>query len=304
VIKTFALCLFATAALASSGCRIDVQGSGIGGYASAREQKRLTLTGAPNLTVKTFNGSIELRPGERNEILVDIERRASTLEDAKEIVVETSEHGGNVLIEVKNPRRRQRDFIHFGSWTSPSVRLIITVPRELTVDATTGDGSIDASDVSGHIELRSGDGSIRIQRVQGEITVNTGDGAVMAREVQGTVAVNTGDGSVEMSGRFDALRAHTGDGFIGIDALAGSTMQREWTITSGDGGVRVRVPHEFDADVDVHTGDGSITTSGVEVLTPRRSPDEERHNVRGRIGQGGETLTVRTGDGSIEVVAR
>jgi len=279
VIKTFALCLFATAALASSGCRIDVQGSGIGGYASAREQKRLTLTGAPNLTVKTFNGSIELRPGERNEILVDIERRASTLEDAKEIVVETSEHGGNVLIEVKNPRRRQRDFIHFGSWTSPSVRLIITVPRELTVDATTGDGSIDASDVSGHIELRSGDGSIRIQRVQGEITVNTGDGAVMAREVQGTVAVNTG-------------------------ALAGSTMQREWTITSGDGGVRVRVPHEFDADVDVHTGDGSITTSGVEVLTPRRSPDEERHNVRGRIGQGGETLTVRTGDGSIDVVAR
>src|SRR5678815_695531 len=80
VIKTFALCLFATAALASSGCGIDVQGSGIGGYASTREQKRLTLTGAPNLTVKTFNGSIELRPGERNEILVDIERRASTLD--------------------------------------------------------------------------------------------------------------------------------------------------------------------------------------------------------------------------------
>lgn len=303
MIKKFALCLFATVALTSSACTIDVQGSGVGGYASAREQKRLTLTGTPNLTVKTFNGSIELRPGERNEILVDIERRAQTLEDAKEIVVETSEQGGNVLIEVKNPRRRQRGF-HFGSWTSPSVRLIITVPRELTVDASTGDGSIDASDVSGRIGLRSGDGSIRIQRVQGEITVNTGDGAVMAREVQGTVAVNTGDGSVEMSGRFDALRAHTGDGSIGIDALPGSTMQREWTITSGDGGVRVRVPQEFDADVDVHTGDGSIRTTGVEVLTPRRSPDEERHNVKGRIGKGGELLTVRTGDGSIDVVSR
>ena len=305
MVKTLAFGLFVTAALTSSACTIDVQGAGVGGQAVFKDQKRIALTGAPHLRVKTFNGSIELRPGEANEILVDIERSASTLDDAKAIVVETSESGGNVVIEAKPPRRsRNRGFFHFGSWTSPAVKLTITVPRELTVDAVTGDGSIDARDVHGEIELRSGDGAIRLQRVAGQITVNTGDGSVMAREIQGVVAVNTGDGAVEMTGRFDALRARTGDGSIGIDAMPGSAVSREWNISSGDGGVRIRLPAGLNADVDAHTGDGAITMTGIEVLTPRRSADEERHNVRGRIGQGGEMLTVRTGDGSIDVVAR
>lgn len=304
MIKKLALSLFATAALASSACTIDVQGSGVNGGATVHEQKHISLTGKPHVTISTFNGSVQLQSWDRNEILVDIERRASTLEDAKAIVIETSEAGGDVLIEAKNPRRNRGGFMHFGSWTSPSVRLTITMPRELTVEARTGDGAIDASDLTGRVELRTGDGSVRIQRVEGEITVTTGDGAVTARDVGGNVIVSTGDGSVEMSGRFEALRARTGDGSIGIDALPGSAMNREWTITTGDGGVMLRLPEGFSANVDAHTGDGAITTSGVDLLTPSRSPEQERHNVRGRIGQGGEMLTVRTGDGSINLVAR
>lgn len=118
------------------------------------------------------------------------------------------------------------------------------------------------------------------------------------------MAATTGDGSVEMSGRFESLRAHTGDGSISIDALPGSTMKGEWRVTTGDGGVMLRLPREFDADVEAHTGDGGITTTGVEVLTPQRREDGDRRNVRGRVGKGGETLTVRTGDGSINLVAK
>src|SRR4029079_3563261 len=138
---------------------------------------------------------------------------------------DTSEDGGNVLIEAKHERR---EFMHFGSWTSTGVRLTITVPRELRVDARTGDGTIDVRDVSGRVELRSGDGSIRLDDVKGDISVTTGDRAVTARDVQGTVVVGTGDGAVEMSGRFESLRAHTGDGSISIDALPGSIMKSEW----------------------------------------------------------------------------
>ena len=73
-------------------------------------------------------------------------------------------------------------------------------------------------------------------------------------------------------------------------------------MTTGDGGVMIRLPEGFDADVSAHTGDGSITTSGVTVMTPR-SEDGDGYNLRGRIGQGGEVLTVRTSDGWINVVA-
>jgi len=275
VVKKLALCLFATAALAASACTIDVQGTGIGQQVTSRELKRIQLTGSPHVNVRTFDGSIELRSSDRNEILV----------------------------EARRPRRSD-DWIHLGGWTSPSVRLTVTVPRELEVQARTGDGTIDAHDLSGRVELRTGDGSIRLQRVQGDITASTGDGAIMGRELQGTVAVTTGDGSVEISGRFAGLKARTGDGPIGIDAQPGSVMRSSWTITTGDGGVMLRLPKEFDADVQARTGDGSIITSGITVLTPARHDGEPRRNLVGRVGNGGELLTVRTGDGSIDLVAR
>ena len=300
MLKKLALCLIATASLASSACTIDVQGSGIGQQATVREQRTIQLTGMPTVTVRVFNGSVRLRSWDRNEILVDIERRASTEAEARRIVIETSEDSGDVLIEQKNSRRSD-DWIRFER--SPSVLLTINVPRRLRVDVRTGDGAIDAQDLTGNVQLRSGDGPIRLQRVDGDISVNTGDGSVMARELGGTVAVTTGDGSVEISGRFDGLRARTGDGMIGIDALPGSSMRSEWRVSTGDGGVMMRLPRELDAEIEAHTGDGSIMTTGIDVLTPPRE-DGERRNIRGRLGRGGEMLTVRTGDGSINLVAR
>jgi DUF4097 and DUF4098 domain-containing protein YvlB len=302
VLKKLALCLSTMAALASSACTIDVQGYGAGQQATVREQKTIQLTGMPTVTVRVFNGSVQLRSWDRNEILVDIERRAATVDDAKRIVVETSEDSGNVRIEAKSPRLSD-DWIRIGR-SSPSVRMTINVPRQLRVDVRTGDGAIDAHDLSGSVQLRSGDGPIRLQRVDGDISVTTGDGSVTARELGGTVVVATGDGSVEMSGRFEGLRARTGDGPISIDALPGSIMRSEWRVTTGDGGVMMRLPKDFDADVEAHTGDGGITTTGVEVLMPQNREDGDRRNVRGRVGKGGEMLTVRTGDGSINLVAR
>lgn len=294
-----ALCLLAAAALAGAACTIDVQGMHGQGVV-VREQKRIPLTGTPNVTIRTFNGSIELRSWDRNEILLDIERRAETAADAREIEVEASEAGGNVLIEAKHPSRR--GFVaHLGG--APGVRMTVTVPRTLNLEARTSDGSIDARDLSGRVELRTGDGSVRLQRIDGDITVTTGDGSVSARELGGMVVVNTGDGGVEMSGRFAGLRARTGDGSIGIDALSGSTMQREWTVTSGDGGVAIRLPPDFNAEVDARTGDGAISTTGIALTRPA-GEGQRRHVVRGRVGTGGEVLTLRTGDGSISIVAR
>ena len=47
--------------------------------ATVREQRRIPLTGRPNVTVRTFNGPVEVRAWDRNEIVVDIEKRASRL---------------------------------------------------------------------------------------------------------------------------------------------------------------------------------------------------------------------------------
>ena len=295
--KKLALSLVATAAIAASACTVDIQAKDT----VLHEQKRIPVTGVPNLTVRSFDGSIEIRGWDRNEIRVDLERRAGSDADARNIRVDVTESDGDVLIEAR-PGQRHGFFEHIGS-QSPRVRMVLAVPHRLNVVARTGDGVILARDLNGRIELSTGDGSVRLENLQGRLTIRTGDGAVTANELQGSVTVSTGDGSVLLGGRLDELEARTGDGAIDVNVLPGSTMKGDWRISTGDGGVKILLPQDFDADIDATTGDGGIATTGVAVV-PKGFPQERerrRRELRGRVGTGGGMLTVRTGDGPVDI---
>ncbi len=288
--KKFALCLVAAVSVGASACTIDVQGED----SIVREQKRIPVTGTPNLTVRSFDGSIELRSWDRDEILVDIEKRAGTQADAREMVVEVTEgDGGDILIEAKPPRR-DGFFEHFGQ-LSPRVRMLITVPRRLNVEARTGDGAILARDLNGRIELTTGDGSIRLQGIEGRMTIRTGDGAVTATELQGSVTVSTGDGSVSLSGRLEELEARTGDGAIDVNVLPGSAMRGDWRVSTGDGGVKILLPQDFNADIEATTGDGGIATEGVELASSPGQNGEQGRRERRRERRRDAQRTARAG---------
>jgi hypothetical protein len=301
--KKLSLCLIAAASVAATACTIDVQGE----EAVLRDQKRLQVTGTPNLTVRTFDGTLEFRSWDQPEIVIDIERRAATEADARDIRIDVTDNDGDILIEAKHPNRR--GFLeHMGP--SPRVRMIVAVPRQLNLEARTGDGAIMARDLDGRIELSTGDGSVRLQGIRGRMTIRTGDGAITASELQGSVTVSTGDGSVMLSGRLDDLSARTGDGAIDVNVLPGSTMRGDWNVSTGDGGVKILLPPDFNADIQATTGDGGIATTGVTLASSSRPDDQERQRerrrreLRGRVGSGGEMLTVRTGDGSVDIHVR
>ena len=45
-----------------------------------REEKRFTVTGTPDLHLTTFDGAIEIRSGEGQDVVVEIEKRGPTQE--------------------------------------------------------------------------------------------------------------------------------------------------------------------------------------------------------------------------------
>ena len=55
-----------------------------------------------------------------------------------------------------------------------------------------------------------------------------------------------------------------------------------------------------DAELDASTGDGTISAGDFGLQTD----GERKHELRGRIGTGGPTLKVRTGDGGITIAKR
>jgi len=166
--------------------------------------------------------------------------------------------------------------VNFGSH---SATVELQVPRELRA------------------QIHSGDGHITAQDLRGEVHLSSGDGAIEADAVDGIFEAKTGDGHIRASGRWDRLDLETGDGGIDAEARAGSKMTGSWRVRSGDGHVSLRLPGDFAADLDAHTGDGKITVD----LPVTMSGSFGSSDVRGKLNGGGEALVVRTGDGSIHL---
>jgi DUF4097 and DUF4098 domain-containing protein YvlB len=114
--------------------------------------------------------------------------------------------------------------------------------------------------------------------------------------VNGALDLDTRDGSIVAAGSFTALRAHSGDGSVRIRAERGSAAKDDWDISTGDGSVTVELPEAFDAELDATTGDGRVSVSSS--IMPEHQ-ERSKRSARGRLGDGGRTLRVRSGDGSI-----
>jgi DUF4097 and DUF4098 domain-containing protein YvlB len=115
--------------------------------------------------------------------------------------------------------------------------------------------------------------------------------------LDGKVDASSGDGHINIEGRFDSLNIRTGDGSVTARARSGSAVISEWNIKTGDGSVDLDLPGELKANLDASTHDGSISL-GIPV-TVEGSFSTSR--VSGKMNGGGQTILVRTGDGSIHL---
>jgi putative adhesin len=280
------------AGVGSTACTIDVRGD----YAVVREEKRFTVSGEPDLHLRTFDGSIQLKSWDRNEVLVEIEKHGPDSDAAKALVVNTSQEGNRVTVDVPNPRGDGGGF-HIGQ--SPSVSLVVTAPRRMKLDARTGDGSVSADNIAGTLAIDTGDGSIRIRRVEGALKAHTGDGSIDIDDAVGRIEAQSGDGSITVGGRFELIDVRSGDGSVHVDAEEGSALKSDWSISTGDGSISVELPGNIDAELDAHSNDGRVRANGFSGVSNRN--EDDHGSARGTLGKGGRTLRVRSGDGSIAI---
>lgn len=288
--------LIALLAVAGGGCIINLDADQV----VIREEKRFRVGPGAEVTLDTFDGSIQVQSWDQSDVQVEIQKRGPDREVAAALEVRSSQEGSRVRVEAPAPKV-MREVIGINV-SSPSVSFVVRLPQNAKLTATTRDGSISVDNLNGAVNLRSGDGSIRAERITGDITARTDDGSVTVGEVNGRVSLESGDGSIRVGGRVQDLHVKTGDGSIVIEADEGSAMKGNWDISTGDGSITLRVPDDFDAEIDADSRDGRVR-SEIEGLTATND-DDDRGQLRGRIGSGGHTVTLRSGDGSITVSNR
>jgi hypothetical protein len=283
-------------AVAGSGCAINLDADQV----VIRDEKRFKVGPGTEVTLDTFDGSIQVQSWDQPDVQVEIQKRGPDREVAAALEVRSSQDGNRIRVEAPAPKV-MREVVGINV-SSPSVSFVVRLPQKTKLTATTRDGSISVENVNGTVNLRSGDGSIRAERITGDLTARTGDGSVAVGEVDGRVSLESGDGSIRVGGRVQDLHVKTNDGSIVIEADDGSAMKGNWDISTGDGSITFRVPRDFSAEIDADSRDGRVR-SEIDGLTASND-DDDRGTLRGRIGGGGHTVTIRSGDGSITVMNR
>jgi|SRR5437868_11616892 len=242
-------------------------------WARADEWKKtFTISEKPELRVESSDANIQVDTWDSKTIEVHVITKGWKIGESGVKIYE-HQSGDSVQLEMQLPRTLMFSF------AAHRVDVEIHMPRE------------------GKISLRTGDGHIRLNNFKGNIEAESGDGGVDMDGIDGSVRAHSGDGHIRTNGRFDVLDISTGDGRIEARALAGSTVNSNWRLRTGDGSVTLQVPQNLAADVDLHTNDGHIT---VELPVSIEGLGEAK-NIRGKINGGGNLVTIHTGDGSIRL---
>jgi DUF4097 and DUF4098 domain-containing protein YvlB len=168
------------------------------------------------------------------------------------------------------------------------------------VVAETGSGSIGLDHVAGKVDAHTGSGSIRAEGISGPIKAETGSGGITlsltAAERGGAgldVEASTGSGSIEVSGINGSLLANTGSGGI----RAGGIPAGDWKLETSSGSITMQLDANASFELYARTHSGGISTSLPITMTGTVT----KHEMRGRVRNGGHLVEASTGSGSITI---
>ncbi len=257
-----------------SGCRI---GSTVWTEAVV-ETREVAASTISAWEIRTDNGSVEYvvadPPAAQAKVTITSKGGGKTLDEAKlalaamEVYVEPGEGGlqrvGYRWKGVRSP-----------NWNA-SVNVHIAGPAAV------------------HMDAESHNGGINVRGVQGNVKLVTHNGRIKASSGGGTLTVDTHNGGIEAVYAGPTLRAKTHNGSIELDLRDAAAIGG--TITTHNGGIVLAVSDKTSAMLSGETENGSVT-----IDVPLAEAKTSRNEFSGKLGAGGETLSLETHNGGIRV---
>jgi hypothetical protein len=244
-----------------------------GPTATSQSTTTVPRDGADRLVVENKNGDVVVAPDAdlSEEVVVDVTKRVAGEGGLfGDVAVETTSGSGTLEIGTVYETVRARRV---------SVDLVLAVPPDLAVEtASTANGDVEVSDLSGDATVESANGDAIARGVDGFVTVRSANGDAIATGCTGLAGASTANGNVEVEVR---------------------SLRGDVSISSGNGDVEVGVPSTLDAALVLSTANGNVSVRDVEV-TVARSTDRR---FEGTLGDGGDTITASSGNGDVELYA-
>jgi len=236
-----------------------------GGAAEARHH--FTAANAqpsgPRLTSE-LTGSVAMRQGDRVHLSTDlgsivvhnqnsgkVDYRVhleadATQKDATELLksftISSRPSADGVVLSARAAGRRSTGRL----W----VTLELNIPKDSSLDVTTGGGNIDASEIEGRVNLSTAGGNITAENIGGAAHLETGGGNIVAQSAGGELTAETGGGHITIGSVAGNATLHTSGGHIRVTSIQG-------TAHLSTGGGNITLEHSG-AELSAETGGGEI----------------------------------------------
>jgi hypothetical protein len=253
-----------------------------------------TVPAPPNetLTVRNTNGRTRVLGEDRPDIQIrvtktvraDCEDVAARLMDS--IKLHKTDSGDGLEVEVQLSRKSARHGL---------AHLELRVPRSTRVSVSSTNGKIHLEGLDRRIRARTSNGSVSIAHITGDIDVTTANAKVDCRLTEGHLRAQSSNGRIELNQHRGSVEAATSNGVIraSIETLAPKGL----SLKTSNGRIALELPGRLDVDIDIQVENGHVRND-LELI--EASCDEEGR-MRGRIGQGGTPIRLRTSNGTVSL---
>lgn len=268
------------------------------------------LQSGGQLELNNINGSVEISGWDRDSIDVSGTKYASEQAALHDINVKVSANGNRANVVVDMPRTHWHG--------SRGVRFHVRVPRKIMLErAETTNGSVTAEDLEGGGRIRSTNGKLTLARLTGDYDVQTTNGSIQLDDCAGFEKAETTNGAIRGRIKDGAIQAQSTNGTLDLAVekptdskpMRLSTTNGSLTLALAEfhanpinaetshGSVTLRLPNDTNANLEAETSMASISND----LSLSSVEERSKHSLRGRLGNGGPSISASTSMGSIRI---
>src|SRR5262249_8418073 len=151
------------------------------------------------------------------------------------------------------------------------VNFTVSIPRTLRLNATTGNGDVTIAKAGAEVTATTGNGRVTVGETSGRVNVTSGNGDIRVDNASGQVHVSTGNGRVFVNAGSGPVSVSSGNGDIDV-RVKSVTSASDMNFVTGSGSIMVALPNDYNGDVDLSTGNGSMSTDFEIKVAGRMNP--------------------------------
>ncbi|MGB8010082.1 MAG: DUF4097 family beta strand repeat-containing protein [Terriglobales bacterium] len=252
---------------------------------------RYTVGPNANISVDTQYGSISVKPGSGNAVVVTATLKSDNVE------VDQQQNGNR--IEIASHLLRSTDE------QSGRVDYELLVPPDATVNLRSSTGPLSAERLQGDLTLEGADAAVKVRNVENcHVHVSTMRGPITLTDVRnGHVELNSIGGDIYLKSVTGPLvQATTSRGKIVYDGDFGSSGDYKFTTHTGD--IEALVPADVSADFRAHSVLGRVQHDFPLQPKHSRFREEVGRSFLGTTGKAGSEVVLRSFSGKIRLKQR